>query len=349
MTKTPVSRLKAQSFGPFSTIDVEFSDTLTVVIGDNSTGKSHLLKLLYTCTDSLVNTPSLTKKDLSDTLAAKLQGVFRPESLGRLTRRAVGRTSAQVEVEYKGIANPLSFSFSSHAKTNLALERVPTSRPAKQPVFLPPHELLTLGAPFVSLYSQYETSFEETWRDTVELLLRPALRGPRGHSANQLLEPFSEILEGGTVVEEQGSFYVKQPGVGKLEAPLVAEGQRKLAMIVRLIANGVIAEGGYLFWDEPEANLNPASQRAVVHALISLAKAGMQIVVATHSMFLLRELEMSAADMSPRYISLTRGEKGADDTSAVGVVAESSPDLEGLHVNAALDAEAEQANRYLSW
>lgn len=41
-----------------------------------------------------------------------------------------------------------------------------------------------------------------------------------------------------------------------MEMPLVAEGLRKVAMLARLIATGTLLEQGYLFWDEPETNLN---------------------------------------------------------------------------------------------
>ncbi|WP_281258757.1 hypothetical protein [Avibacterium endocarditidis] len=42
-----------------------------------------------------------------------------------------------------------------------------------------------------------------------------------------------------------------------MEIPLVAEGLRKLAMVARLVATGTLLDKGCLFWDEPEANLNP--------------------------------------------------------------------------------------------
>jgi predicted ATPase len=47
-----------------------------------------------------------------------------------------------------------------------------------------------------------------------------------------------------------------------------------------------------LFWDEPEANLNPRLIKALSPLLLDLASAGVQIFVATHSLFLMRALEM---------------------------------------------------------
>ncbi|MFV2195213.1 hypothetical protein [Nocardiopsis sp. LOL_012] len=140
------------------------------------------------------------------------------------------------------------------------------------------------------MFETREVEFDETWRDTASLLGRPALRGRRGNAANELLAPLLEEIEG-AVLEENGRFYVQLPsgttGMGKIEAHLVSEGFRKLAMIIRLVSNGVLLEGGYLFWDEPEANLNSKTQRAVARAILSLVRSGTQVFAARIHMFLL--------------------------------------------------------------
>ncbi len=77
-----------------------------------------------------------------------------------------------------------------------------------------------------------------------------------------------------------------------MEMPLVAEGWRKLAMLARLITTGSLYIDGCLFWDEPESNLNPKLIREVARAILRLCQAGIQLFVATHSLFLMREFEM---------------------------------------------------------
>lgn len=356
MAQYPVTALKAAAFGPFEEIDVTFSPSLNVIVGDNATGKSQLLKLLYATTRTLKKHPSGAKKELQAAVGDKLVGVFRPDAVGRLSRRVQGTARSTVRLKLKGVGTPLTFSFSSRSRTEVEIGSHPSDISLEdQPVFMPSHELLSLGAEFVSLFDTYETPFEETWRDTVELLLLPALRGPRGRRANELLQPFSELLPGGTVHEKGGRFYLHQTGIGDLEAPLLAEGHRKLAMVVRLIASGVLLDSGYLFWDEPEANLNPSSQQAVAHALIHLARHGVQVFVATHSTFLLRELEMaleaaaSSGDdaVAARYIGLQRSLGEGQDVAVARVTAIAADSLDELPVVAALDAEVSQATKYL--
>ena len=131
---------------------------------------------------------------------------------------------------------------------------------------------------------------------------------------------------------------------GKIEMHLVAEGLRKLAMVARLIATGALVGRGCLLWDEPEANLNPVLIKTVAQVLFALAAQGVQIFVATHSLFLMRELSLlqqaeSAAPKSVRYFGLHRdGERVAvtqgDALTQSGGIA-------------ALDEDVQQAERVL--
>ena len=51
-------------------------------------------------------------------------------------------------------------------------------------------------------------------------------------------------------------------------------------------------DGSVLFWDEPEANLNPKLASVVVKVLLQLQRQGVQILIATHDYAILKELEL---------------------------------------------------------
>lgn len=356
MARYPIARVKVDGFGPLDAVDIELSPSLNIITGENATGKSQLLKLLYASTRTLGDGTVLTKGALASEIGDALVGVFRPDKLGRLVRRVRGRGRATVEMKYQGIGDPLAFNFSSNSKSEVRVDTLPGSQLRDTPVFFPSRELLSLYPGLISLFETREVEFDETWRDTASLLGRPALRGPRGAAANELLEPLLNEIEG-TVVEENGRFYVNLPSESasqsKIEAHLVSEGFRKLAMMIRLVSNGVLLEGGYLFWDEPEANLNPKTQRAVASAILALARSGTQVFVATHSVFLLRELELlleapSELDrITPQYIGLYREVHEESDLSPRAVRAETAPDPSALSSIAALEAESAQSLRYL--
>ena len=102
---------------------------------------------------------------------------------------------------------------------------------------------------------------------------------------------------GGVIeLDKNGRFYLKIPGQGRMEMPLVAEGQRKFAMLARLIATGSLLDKGYLFWDEPETNLNPKLIKEVASTILHLCHSGVQVFAATHSLFLMREFHIQLQD-----------------------------------------------------
>ena len=100
-----------------------------------------------------------------------------------------------------------------------------------------------------------------------------------------------ETAIGGRVALEGEDFFLEN-GDGNMEFTLLAEGLRKLGLLGLLVRNGTLPSGSVLFWDEPEANLNPSLFRVVVDALLQLQRLGVQILMATHDYALLKELEL---------------------------------------------------------
>src|SRR5262249_13509668 len=88
--------------------------------------------------------------------------------------------------------------------------------------------------------------------------------------------------------------FVVETKMGPIAAPMLAEGHRKLAALAYLIRTGALTTESVLFWDEPETNMNPKLVRVMATVIWRLARAGVQIVLATHDYLLARELSMSA-------------------------------------------------------
>jgi len=149
-------------------------------------------------------------------------------------------------------------------------------------------------------------------------------------------------MGGKVVLEASGRFYL-QTKAGQIEIHLVAERMRKLAMVARLIATGAMLGRGFLFWDEPENGLYPKVIKAIAHTVLLLAQSGIQVFIATHSLFLLRELtilqEGEFAALSSRYIGL--------HARPQGVEVETGPTMDDIGDISALDEELAQSRRYL--
>lgn len=354
--------LDIKNFTAFPSARLDFGTRLNVVIGENGLGKTHLLKLPYAVLgaraelDRGPNGRRPTKGVLQRALAEKLVGVFRPQSLGRLARRQQGRERVRIEVAFGGsehLTAPsrpereshLVFRFATNSQTEVAVESLPNGWTAEPPVFLPTRELLTLYPGLRAQYRDRYLEIEETWIDACELLEKPALRGPTEREIGKLLRPIEEAMGGKVVLDHNGRFYLKSYGKGTFEMPLVAEGHRKFAMLARLLVNGSLLERACLFWDEPEANLNPVLIRYAAQAIAGISRSGIQTFVATHSLFLLRELEIllrrdGATGDGCRWFALRQTEDG--------VAVEQGDSVEALQTIAALDASLDQSDRFLT-
>lgn len=171
------------------------------------------------------------------------------------------------------------------------------------PVYIPVKEMLSMAPGFRSIYSKYDTQFEEIYADIIDLAYLPPLKGAPDQERLQLMNTFQNLVDG-QIIGEGENFFFKNAS-GKLEITLVAEGMRKLALLSLLIQNGSLQSGTTLFWDEPEANLNPSMMQHVARALLILSKLGVQVFAATHSYSFLKEIELQREkNQHTRYFSL---------------------------------------------
>ncbi len=317
-----IDSIVLKNFTVFTESNLQFAAGLNVFVGANGTGKTHLLKVAYSALyvsyrgakDSGSHNP--TKVHLQTAIANKLVMVFKPDELGRLARRnRPGRQRTEVDCQFTPQKHHLAFSFNTASKSEVIVDKTPSAWVEKLPVYLPTRELLTIYPGFVSVYETTHLQFDETWRDTCILLGAPLARGPREKKIREMLVPLEIAMGGKVELTDSGSFYLNQDGV-RMEMHLVAEGLRKLAMIARLIATGSLVDKGYLFWDEPEANLNPQIIKVVAGTILALCRSGIQVFIATHSLFLLRELDIlqkNSPDPVPaQYFGLHPNDKGVE-------------------------------------
>ncbi|PXF31137.1 DNA recombination protein RecF [Pokkaliibacter plantistimulans] len=278
-----LSQLDIENFGAFKAARFEFSPAINVFVGENGTGKTHVMKLLY----------CLQQQGKSgDTLKQKLVTVFRPSEgkVSRLINRKKGSNSARVVLQEKE-AGQLELTFDSTRHGGFRLSGA--LQGSSEPVYIPVKEVLSFAPGFISLYDKYELNFEEIYYDIIKQAYLPARKGSPLHDEKPLLELIRKTVGG--KVSLSGEEFQLVAGSSKLEMSLVAEGHRKLALIWQLIHNGSLFTNNTLFWDEPEANLNPALMQNIASILIMLAERGVQVFLATHNYAFLKELEFARA------------------------------------------------------
>jgi energy-coupling factor transporter ATP-binding protein EcfA2 len=263
----------------FSHIELPCSKGINVIIGENGTGKTQLLKCMYAL---LRASEDADTKPVRTDRGDKLERVLAGRARSHFAAEDVP-SRVQVECEHAAFEREES----PGAPASWTLPRAVGVRT----LFLPAREVLAMYRGFVKAYDDQKLSFDETYYDLCGELGREELLEP-APSLSPVLTELEGII-GGEVRLDFNSFVVETKR-GPITASMVAEGHRKLATLAYLIKTGALTTESVLFWDEPEANLNPKLVRVVAKVIWRLARAGVQIFLATHDYLLSRELSMEA-------------------------------------------------------
>lgn len=313
-----IKKLVLNNFMAFENVEMNWSDNINIICGENSTGKTTLLKVMYSLIKSLSNgsKDNLTKEMEEQLFVKKIQGVFRPDEMkiGRLVSRKQGsnRTDFSVELEKN---NKITVGFGNRQENHadVAIERGEKTK-KYDVIYIPTKEMISTVEHFVSLYDEYHIDFEEMYYDLAKLLDRPLSKGPNTTEQNQVLRNLEDIMKG-QIVQKNKKIYFKIKGEGEFEMGLLSDGYRKLSRIIYMILSGSLNKDTILFWDEPETNMNPKMIRPIVQAMVALAQMGVQIFVSTHDYFIQQEFNMVATypELNPknldiRFVSLFRDE-----------------------------------------
>lgn len=319
-----ITHIKLDNFTSFAGLDQPFSSGVNVIIGANGTGKTHLLKVLYAACAVTVG------EDKEKGFALKLRNVFNPYEgrMGRLARRQSTSVKTRTAVTREGGVK-LAAEFSNHTSKPEDVKVTGEASWKKEELasaYIPVKEMLAHAPGFLATAAKREIAFEEVYVDIIKRAFLPKLMGPADKDRQRLLTALQKAIDG-KVVAKGEHFFLKNKQ-GDLEFTLLAEGMRKLALIWLLIQNGTLLSGSVLFWDEPEANLNPALMGDVVEVILELQRMGVQVFLTTHNYVLLKEFDLrKQKDDQIRYLSLFR-----DETEAV--VAKASDSYLGVDPNA---------------
>ncbi|MBF0283743.1 MAG: AAA family ATPase [Magnetococcales bacterium] len=357
-----IQSLQLKDFTVFSGARLEFSPGLNVIVGENGVGKSHLLKLAYSFSDVGFHGASPSSRGSNafqvEELRKKLTGVFQVEDVGQLVSRfaksVVGWTNAPPDdpplltsgmatIVFQGdVAGSWMMSIGKprHGEAVLHSLLGNVQFPENPPLFLPPKEMVSSFAKFAALYEEYHIEFEEAYYDLCKKLARPLRREEKWPEDDKaILAQLEEIIGGKLVMKGERFYFQPVRGGEAMEVSMMAEGHRKLGTLAYLIANNSLPRRSTLFWDEPEANLNPRLSEKLAQILVLLAKQERQVVLATHSLFLLKELDvlLKRDQQSAKFFALER--------TGEGVQVHAVEDVQDLDPLAALDAELEQFDR----
>ncbi|WP_311058843.1 MULTISPECIES: AAA family ATPase [Gammaproteobacteria] len=319
-----ISKLHLKNFIAFTDLSIDFSPGINIVIGENGTGKTQLLKAILA-----LSGPEARGEHADEQLARKLCRLYHPLSgqVGGLRR--VGKRGKSV---LKGTFASGQVIAAKFYGKDTAAKVIATSGDAPAPaIFIPTKEVLSLVRGLTAEQSDLPTIeriFDDGYLDLANQL---AKEGTSDLDAKVQLDPrFASIvprltnlidgqylLENGRFVFEAGCYVEKDAATRSkaqhaqmyqdstewkfvpsskqhLSSGMTAEGFRKIGVLQRLLSNGCLNPGttGPLLWDEPESNLNPKLMKDLVQVLLELARNGQQIILATHDYVLLKWFDL---------------------------------------------------------
>lgn len=292
-----IEKISLKNFSVFNQLDVEFSPKINIIIGENGTGKTHLLKAVYALCSAnnklLLNTDG-NEEDISTALKEKLVNTFKPldNKLGKIHRS--GETeNALVAADFIA-GKRIAFTFHNNSRSVAIQENNIYERYSYEPVFIPTKEVLSFMEGFVSLYNKYQLSFDTTYYDLCSLLDLPVSQEDRLTEKTKWAMDEIEKVVGGKFIFHGGGRVTFRAQNDEYSINAIAEGFRKAGILSRLLETGAIQPGasGPLLWDEPEANLNPKLIKFLVEILLDLSRNGQQIVLATHDYVLIKWFDL---------------------------------------------------------
>lgn len=285
--------IKIENFTVFDKMAIDFCDGINVFIGENATGKTHLLKVLY----------SACRSNRADTdFGQKIVRTMLPDDfrIARLVNRRKGNHSANIKVcatnENGKTEAQLGITFDKKTKKNLAYvtgeEKWEKTFKDNSSIFIPAKEILSHSYKLAAATSVDNVRFDDTYIDIINSAKIDIAMGKNPDSRAAMLKRIEKMTNGGVFYDaSKDEFYLKR-GSSKQEFNLVAEGIKKMGLLWQLAKNGTLEKGSVLFWDEPEANINPAYLSTIAELLLELQRNGVQIFLSTHNYFLAKYIEI---------------------------------------------------------
>lgn len=305
-----ISKIHIKNFVHFKEFKWEQTGKLNVIIGENDTGKTNLLKLLYSTSRAwskfTADKENNRDKPFNETLADKIFDTFQPRSngIGDLVSKK-NKSKLEVEIVYFSDSEnkqSIQFQFSRDAKriikdTNTFIE--PCREKNFNSIFIPPKEVLTAFDAIQSTRTEekWMYGFDDTYIDLIKLLQKPTIQGKQGANMPEVIRSLDKLMNG-RIYQTKGDekFIFSRKGNENYSMSMTAEGIKRIGIYITLINNRELHQGSVLFLDEPEAELHPKAIRILGDMIYNFSKSGIQVFVSTHNYFLLKQLELKARE-----------------------------------------------------
>lgn len=305
-----IEKINIKNFTVFEDIEVNFSPKINIIIGENGSGKSQLLKLIYALckgNKKIIASIDYTNSMLEEDITNVLIDAFLPID-NKLWKLRKNKANGKTEVKSKFIfEKSLEFDFNINSKKINIVSNNGYERYSYSPIFIPTKEILSFLNAFTDKKLNEQITklfFDDTYIDLFKNLMKKSSKNDKTNPKYASIIQKIVDVTGGKFNFINNKFYF-EPGniIDNIFKPekeceisnnMMAEGFRKIGTLQHLLENNSLFPGtsGPLLWDEPESNMNPKLMRALVEILIELSRNGQQIILTTHDYVLLKWFDL---------------------------------------------------------
>lgn len=316
-----IESVSLKNCGVHSNIEWKDLSRINLLIGENGTGKTFILKTIYAAmrTIELAHRGDL-KKEAGAILPEKLLWTFQVESLGELVNK-----ESRERLSFKMKLDDKSFSYAFGKDTTKEIRLLESDfrdgRDADS-VFVPAKEVLSLQNVILKSREQdYIFGFDDTYLELVRALQIPRKQGNNYRAFASSRKDLRDVLDGSVDYDEKARQWFYKKGNARYSINTTAEGIKKIAVFDRLLANRYISPDSIIFLDEVETSLHPKAVVQFLRIIYELSKTGLQFFIASHSYFVIKALYLMAkrdsCDMA--VLSLNIGEAPRHDNLLHGI------------------------------
>ena len=288
-----IKSFELENYGPIRSLKFNNCGRINLIIGPNRSGKTLLLKALYTAqrTIELFKRGKNIDSD-KEILFKKLYWTFQIDKIGNLVRKPDKGNLKFLMTDYDD--GMFSYSFSPSTEKQI-VKLTNTCRPSNSnSVFLPAKEVLSLlDIIEFEREDRQVFGFDETYYDLAKALT-PGGKGKNKKIFSKMRSELEEAIDGRIIFSKEKEAWVFRQGNMEIDINLTSEGTKKIAILDTLLGNHFLSEKSIVFIDEPEAGLHPSLLVKLLDIITSLSKAGLQFFIASHSYFVIKKLYLIA-------------------------------------------------------
>lgn len=290
-----INSIKLKNFGPLTRLDWPNLGRINLIIGGNGTGKTFLLKAVYTAMRTIEEYKrGNDQRTAAEILAEKLYWTFQPDKIGDLvTKGADGPLSCTVQFDQR------DFIFSFGKDTIKQISSLDNSVPPRSSnsIFLPAKEILSLHQIILdSRERDHVFGFDDTYLDLARALRQSPKMGKNYVEFAKSRQNLEDILGGRVEYDESSGHWQFKKGNQRFPIGVTAEGIKKIAILDTLLGNRYLDVNSLVFIDEPEAALHPVAVCKLLDIIAVLAQRGIQFFLASHSYFVVKKLFLIAQE-----------------------------------------------------